>query len=53
MFQFQKQPSKIVENQTFSGRVLCVSNFTKNKILYIHFLILLPDFQEHLFQKGK
>ena len=38
MFQFQKQPSKIVEKHTFSGRVLCISNFTENDILYIHFL---------------
>ena len=38
MFQFEKQPSKIVENHTFSGRVLCINNFTENDILYIHFL---------------
>lgn len=25
--------AKIVENHTFSGRVFCISNFTKNKIL--------------------
>ena len=41
--------AKIVENDPFSGRVFCVSNFTKNKILYIHFLMLLPDFYKHVF----